>query len=214
MNEKKQEYRIGPGASSLLMIFVALCLTSVAILSLASAMADSNMTNKSQQMIDSYYAAAARVQREISGIDAQLLQFRQTSPDKASYTDKVFAIHNDEIGLTVEEGDNSNTALLSFSAPMYGGHEIFVRLNIPLVNSGPRYFVTAHMVQNVSVWTPDDSMSLFQESMMGLMDSELDEEDVQEDDEVVEDDDEVIEDDEDPEEPQEIGTGAEMTEQE
>lgn len=165
MQGKNQEYRIGPGASSLLMIFVALCLTTVAILALVSAIADTNMTNRAEETVDAYYVAAARVQREISALDAKLVALRKASADEQSYADGVFKLADEldpVLKPSVQPIQGSQDALVSLSVPMYGGHEIFVQLMVPTQPTGKRYAITAHMVQDTSVWMPNDSMQLFQ----------------------------------------------------
>lgn len=164
MQPNKQEYRIGPGASSLLMIFVALCLTTVAILALISALADGNMTTRSEETVSAYYVAAARVQRELSDMDARLAALRAQSADPQGYIDGVFKLTAEldpDLKPSVQPIEDSEDALLSLSVPMYGGHEIFVRIRVPASLDGERYSVVTHMVQDTTVWTPDDSMELF-----------------------------------------------------
>ncbi len=160
MHQKSQEYRVGPGASSLLLIFVAMSLTTVAILALVSAVSDSNLTRRSQQTISAYYTAAELVQIELADIDARLAAAREAG-DEGAYAEAVYALTGEEIKLSVEPGPDERYALLSFSEPMYGGHEIFVQLHVPLSLTGARYTVAQHMVQDTTAWTPDDGMNLF-----------------------------------------------------
>lgn len=64
--------RIGTGASSVLMIFVVLCLTAFGVLSLVSARADRHLTDRAQAAAEAYYAADAAVEETLAAIDAAL----------------------------------------------------------------------------------------------------------------------------------------------
>lgn len=70
---RKGEFKISTGASSILMIFVVLCLTTFAVLSYVTANADSRMTNKVMENTTAYYVADANAQRIIADIDLQLV---------------------------------------------------------------------------------------------------------------------------------------------
>ncbi len=68
----KEKFGISAGISSILMVFVVLCLTTFGVLSLVTARADANMTNKTGQTIENYHEVDAKAQQKISEIDTAL----------------------------------------------------------------------------------------------------------------------------------------------
>lgn len=76
--KSKGEYRIGTGASSILMILVVLSLTALALLSFTSARNNAALSKRNLEMTVAYYNAAAEVQRTIAGMDEILME--QESP--------------------------------------------------------------------------------------------------------------------------------------
>ncbi len=69
--KNKAEYRVGVGASSILMILVVLALTALSLLSLKAAQNNAVLTDRNLTMTVAYYQAAADVQRTIAAIDEQ-----------------------------------------------------------------------------------------------------------------------------------------------
>jgi len=158
----RSEYRVGPGASTLLMIFVSLCMATVSILSLVSAMADTRLTERAQMHINTYYAAATAAQLELSEIDGELSDSRAFAFNVEEYREELLAMRDDRIDLIVEESEDDEDLLhLSFSVTMYEGLEIFVLLDVPVSLTGPRYHIVSHVMRNTGDWQPDDTMDLF-----------------------------------------------------
>ncbi len=71
--------RISIGASSILMIFVILCLTTFSVLSFVTANADYKLTEKSFQTVSSYYQADAQAQETLAAIDSVLVNLAETA---------------------------------------------------------------------------------------------------------------------------------------
>jgi len=63
---KKQPIQAGLGTSSIVLIFLVLCLTSFAVLSLVSARNSDKLTQKSTEYVTAYYNAAALANESIS----------------------------------------------------------------------------------------------------------------------------------------------------
>ena len=63
----------GVGASSILLIFVVLSLTSFGVLTLVSARADKNLTARTVETTKAYYTADAAAQQKLLAIDEALL---------------------------------------------------------------------------------------------------------------------------------------------
>ncbi len=74
MNHKSKGFGMNVGTSSILLIFVTLCLVSFATLSLVSANADRKLSTKVADRTVAYYNACNKVEESIAGIDATLRQ--------------------------------------------------------------------------------------------------------------------------------------------
>ena len=73
MKKPKPDFRIGVGASSLLMILVVLALTALSMLSLSGARNTEALTARGVEMTVCYYEAAARAQSRLAALHAWLL---------------------------------------------------------------------------------------------------------------------------------------------
>lgn len=164
------EYRVGPGASSLLLIFVAVCLTTVGILTLISALADSRMSDRSMAHTTAYYEAAARAQREIGVLDGQLKGARDAARgDLFAYQNAVKGLAGDQIAMKVEP-DGDEAMQITFYVPMETDNHLEVALRVPLELSGPRYALVRQIAVNTADWKPDETMDMFGE--MGVYDDD------------------------------------------
>ncbi len=86
--EDKKKFHIGTGVTSLIMIFVVLCLTTFAVLSFAQARSDYKLTRESADNISSYYQARNKVVRNISDINEKIMEIKKSS-NKSSYLGNV-----------------------------------------------------------------------------------------------------------------------------
>lgn len=66
----------GTGISSILMIFVVLCITTFGVLSFVSARADLRLTEVNVDTVEKYYGAQRDAQRTLAELDALLLKAR------------------------------------------------------------------------------------------------------------------------------------------
>jgi hypothetical protein len=82
---KKSKFSANPGTgiSSILMIFVVLCITTFGVLSFVSARADLKLTEANAQTVQTYYSAEEKAQRILAQLDA-LLQRAQALPESAT----------------------------------------------------------------------------------------------------------------------------------
>ena len=67
---RKQSMGLGVGGSSLLMVFIIVCLTTFATLSLVSANADDKLSRKTAEAASAYYDADSRAVERLAAIDA------------------------------------------------------------------------------------------------------------------------------------------------
>ena len=82
---QKTEYRVGVGASSILMILVVLSLTALSLLSLSSARNNQALSDRNLSMTVQYYEAAASAQRKLAAIDAVLVQHAGAALTRAQW---------------------------------------------------------------------------------------------------------------------------------
>jgi len=72
MNRKKSSAGFGTGSTSILLIFVLLCLVIFASLSLVSANSDQKLSQKLAARTQAYYAACNEAERALAALDAAL----------------------------------------------------------------------------------------------------------------------------------------------
>ncbi len=70
--KNRQEYRIGIGTSTMLLVFVIISIVTLGVLSFLSAKVDKALTDKNIDMVQGYYRASAAAQRRLLEIDNDL----------------------------------------------------------------------------------------------------------------------------------------------
>ena len=126
---KKNEYGVNVGSSSLLMIFVVLCLISFAALSIVSANADKKLSEKMLTRTTAYYEACNSAEDSLAAIDQVLLeQYRQCTTED-EYFQKV---------------GHSKSYLIPFA----GAKKLYVEIKImyPRQEHDPFYRITSWKV--------------------------------------------------------------------
>ena len=119
---------MGAGGISILAVFVVLCITVFAVLSLLSARADHRLSQRSAQTVEEYYAADAACQQTLAGL-VQLTQGASTPEEfeiKALLSDHALQVQRQGNALLVswEEFIDDNTVLCctaDFAPTLSGG---------------------------------------------------------------------------------------------
>ena len=117
MSNKTSAISLGPGASSLILIFVVLSMTVLGMLSLLTARNDRNMSVRSIRVIEAQYKLNRAAEEKRAEIDEILAQCRQDSDTQEAYIEKVVAALPDYVGfdgqdrLTFSVSDGSRTLL-------------------------------------------------------------------------------------------------------
>lgn len=148
---KAPEYRVGIGASSIIMIFIILSLTTLGVLSFASARADMNLSQRRQVQVTAYYEAAAEAQRLIAQVDEALLTARDKEMTPEDRAAALQAIHS---GITV-----TDDGLVSLQVEVSDSQRLDVVLRIE-EDTPARYTLTHHHLVNTAEWTPDNTLHL------------------------------------------------------
>ncbi|MDD2972233.1 MAG: hypothetical protein PHE02_08920 [Lachnospiraceae bacterium] len=82
---KQKNYGVNVGSSSILLIFVLLCLVSFAALSIVSANADAKLNSKVVERTTDYYKACNEAQSSIAGIDQTLRELYASGIGEDAY---------------------------------------------------------------------------------------------------------------------------------
>lgn len=96
----KSSGRIGPGASTILMILVVLVMTMLGVLSLFSARSDMEMSERTQQASAEYYTAQTEFSLWTSQLDEILLTLRE---EAAGDTETYARLVREQVGVEVGE---------------------------------------------------------------------------------------------------------------
>lgn len=154
----KQEYRMGVGAASMLMIFVMLALTTLSVLSLSSAQSDLSMTRRNVELLTDYYDAAAEAQDVVAQVDASLVAVYEAASSPGEYEQSVRTMQI--LGeflhyIYTTEG-------LQFSLDAGGGRALEVELTIlPYEVEGERYSIQRHQLVNNTEWIPESDLVIY-----------------------------------------------------
>ena len=87
--QNKNSYRIGPGAASLLLIVMVLCLTVLGILGLSSARSDFRLAQRNESMTQGYYEADAHTQRALAELDSVIVRARELTMTEEEYMQSI-----------------------------------------------------------------------------------------------------------------------------
>lgn len=163
MSGNKQEYRVGIGTSSMLMIFIVLCLTTLAILALSSARTDSAMTDRNIKIVEDYYAAVNEAQSAIAQIDGSLLAIGKVAQDEAQYNKMLEDLDIDGFQITYLDD-----RLLSFSIDAGNDSTVDVVLKAAAFGEkGARYQILKHTLTYIDNWELEIDLKLFTDETMG-----------------------------------------------
>ena len=87
-------HRIGPGASTVLMILLVLCMTLLGALSLISVRNDLSVTKRSVQAETAFYTAQAKAAETLAGLESTLYEMRLTSATDADWQAALNSMEN------------------------------------------------------------------------------------------------------------------------
>ena len=139
------------GASSVLMIFVVLCLTTFGVLSLVSAKADLRLTDKTLAAAQDYYAADAGAEVLLSRIDAVIAGVRRDfQPDDAASQGDNDALYQQLAAEQLQKIDGVSVEgkTVSFTVPAGDFREIAVRLSLHSFEDSSHYTVQSRTLRD------------------------------------------------------------------
>lgn len=138
MKDKQQSYFVNIGSSSLLVIFLVLCLATFAILTLSSARSDHSFSERLAEHKKTYYEASAKAETVTAGIDEILYLTAEgidlNSQDNAygKYLENITAaLDGQQIeGISLETQQTEAGCMVSFRVPAGARQELSVILQI------------------------------------------------------------------------------------
>ena len=104
MKKRTSAISFGPGASSLILIFVVLTMTVLGILALLSARNDRNLSVQSVKVVEAQYQLHLEAEEQRAAIDRILTDCRQSSDTQAAYLEHVAEALPEGVSLDAESG--------------------------------------------------------------------------------------------------------------
>lgn len=140
MSARKQqtEYRVGVGASSVLLILVVLAMAALALLAFGSARNTEALTGRNIEMTEAYYEAAAEVQRRLAAIDQAVLEYREQGGD-AQMDENWFSDHGAQAEW--QPADGGMHFIITVSA---GAQRVIRATGTALPQGDERYTLESH----------------------------------------------------------------------
>ena len=99
--QKTSKISFGPGAASIILIVVILCMSVLGLLSLVNSQNDIHLSERSSDVIEAVYELNARAQISLSELDALVKRAESEAADEKEYLEKVAS--NLPSGMTLEE---------------------------------------------------------------------------------------------------------------
>lgn len=143
--QKKKSIGVNIGSSSILLIFVILCLVSFATLSIVSANADYKLGQKILARTDSYYDACNQAEKSIAAIDRTLWEVYESVADEEEY----FATVGHSKSYLIPISDLQNLS-------------IDIEILYPTKSGDTCYRIESWQVINMEQIEYDDTLPLFQ----------------------------------------------------
>lgn len=147
---------VNVGGSSILVIFVLLCLTTFATLSLVSAQADKKLTDKAAAAAVEFYAADSAAEEKLAAIDKAIKTAYLVEGTEQSF--------RNALQRSAPENVVFGADTVSYTVPVNERQNLEVELRIPFSPGGaaPRFERVKWLVVNTAEWTPpDDTLNLF-----------------------------------------------------
>ncbi len=161
MNKRRQRF-ISTGVSSILMVFVVLCLITFATLALASAGADYRLSVKVSERATAYYEAEAKANEALARIDGVLLEQYNSSESGQEYEDKLLEGLS-ELAFAETQRDEQGVRI-TFSEVIDDTESLEVELAAVYPQDAEEGFYRIEKWQSVSreEWNPDMALPVMQ----------------------------------------------------
>jgi len=154
------------GFTSILVIFIILCLTAFAMLSVVSAKSDERLTSEVTGQTDQSLSAGNKAEEALARIDDRLRSLYASSSDKSEYyaaCGKVFSDEGTEFADDLLWEDDAESAVITYSEPISDTRSLRVKLQVlyPETSGDSFYRVLTWQSVNISDWTPDTTLPVY-----------------------------------------------------
>ena len=155
MKKKTSRPLLTTGTSTLLLIFVSLCLLTFAVLSFLSARADQNLSRKTAERTSAYYEACNQAEDRLGEADQMLEKIWQETANEKAYFQAVRE--------TFEDMDfDEESRMLSFSVPLTDTQVLTVTLKLRTPESGSNFYtISGWKTVNTAEWTADTRQNVY-----------------------------------------------------
>ena len=146
---KKKTFHIGTGVTSLLMIFVVLCLTTFGILSYTSANAEVALTKKNSDYVEAYYRAYSKGSVVLSDIDRIIYEIPMQDDSEEYYK-----LVEEQIAKMTVEGCNfeitreDNDVFVFISIDVTSKQQLFMSLKFNEQSEPKRYNIISSYLKS------------------------------------------------------------------
>ncbi|MEG1779494.1 MAG: hypothetical protein RR263_05270 [Oscillospiraceae bacterium] len=156
---KSTGVNINTGTTPILVIFVLLCLTTFATLSMVSANADFKLTSRASEASAAYYTADSVAQEKLAEIDTILMSI-STNQAKEEYFAVCTSILKTMPDIFVPNGKD---VTVTYKVPIDENRALEVSLEIlyPPEANGKRYLLNAWRPIAIGEWIEDDSIPVW-----------------------------------------------------
>lgn len=159
--KSKNNLGLNIGSSSILVIFIILCLVTFATLSMVSANADYKLSKKLAVRTKAYYTANNQAEELLSVIDTSMKEAYKVSTDQDDYYQNLATnlTSCDEVVL----GYGDHDICLDYSIPITDKQTLHVNLSAvyPLIDTSKDYYtILSWQVENIDDWIPDQTVEL------------------------------------------------------
>ncbi len=164
-NDKQQSSFVNIGSSSLLIIFLILCLATFAILSVSSAKNDYSFSEKLAARKTQYYDASAKASLILDEIDTRLSELAgaNQADDMDAYMDQVISMFYetqiDDIDLDCRP--LNDTVFISYRIPVGEQQELSVQLRVTDYTANDTYYeIQAWRILSNDEWEGGQTLNL------------------------------------------------------
>lgn len=155
MKKKTSRPLLTTGTSTLLLIFVSLCLLTFAVLSFLSARADQNLSRKTAERTSAYYEACNQAEDRLGEADRMLEKLWQETANEKAYFQAVRETFED---MNFDE----KSRMLSFSVPLTDTQVLAVTLKLRMPESGSTFYtISGWKTINTAGWTADTRQNVY-----------------------------------------------------
>ncbi|MCC2818849.1 hypothetical protein LK537_16230 [Lachnoclostridium pacaense] len=151
MAEKSSRNKVSIGASSLILIFIVLCMATFGLLSLSSAQGDLKLARRNADAVKGYYEADNKGQQWLKDVDGVLMEEMGKGQDSTQCSLEI----KDRLGDLYDR----ETGLISTDIPMDRGRSL--RIELVLMCGEKRYEVKSWYVYNSEEYEIDTSMPVW-----------------------------------------------------